>query len=539
TYLKNILDEVYRILHYIKVTQKLSRPYKVTDELFDLSTMAMEYFKEHIEPTLPEIAYFGTDFLDFTGTFATTSNNKAYLCLDSPPHGSGMNKGDESPNHNDERSPEPLPQSNMVLRKRIRKIKQGMKKYNNQLALIRRDLRNCKGKIVEQQKQILEYASRLDENDKKNEETSRKFSTLLQELNKCKTELQYWRSKSPANPPICVSCGKVMAPAASEDLQALANQGVVPEGIGLEFADECPDFVPIAGTSNADMNQQQIWDSIMKKDDDLKRKSSDDTFAVPESKKPRRIHKSLSMSRGGMDGSEIMKLEPSSPTERERYPFSRSSSAGSLHTLSSSAHNTDDEDSDNKNSTISYKERRREAHTQAEQKRRDAIKKGYDSLQDLVPTCQQTDTSGYKLSKATVLQKSIDYIQFLLQQKKKQEEERNALRKEVVALRIMQANYEQIVKAHQNQPGQAEMRVPDETKFQVFQAVMDELFVSFSNISVANFAELSGCVISWLEEHCKPQALHQLVLTVLRQLSLQMLILRYSFIIYDYLGSRL
>lgn len=65
-----ILDEVYNILHYIRVTQKLSRPYKVTDELFDLSTMAMEYFKEKIEPDLPEIAYFGTDFLDFTGTFS-------------------------------------------------------------------------------------------------------------------------------------------------------------------------------------------------------------------------------------------------------------------------------------------------------------------------------------------------------------------------------------------------------------------------------------------------------------------------------------
>lgn len=127
----------------------------------------------------------------------------------------------------------------------------------------------------------------------------------------------------------------------------------------------------------------------------------------------------------------------------------------------------EDEDSDNKNSTISYKERRREAHTQAEQKRRDAIKKGYDSLQDLVPTCQHTDSSGYKISKATVLQKSIDYIQYLLQQKKKQEEERNALRKEVVALRIMQANYEQIVKAHQTQPGHAEMHVSDEMKFQV------------------------------------------------------------------------
>lgn len=78
---------------------------------------------------------------------------------------------------------------------------------------------------------------------------------------------------------------------------------------------------------------------------------------------------------------------------------------------------TEDEDSDNKSCDLqlSYKERRREAHTQAEQKRRDAIKKGYDTLQDLVPTCQQPDTSGYKLSKATVLQKSIDYIQVRLE----------------------------------------------------------------------------------------------------------------------------
>lgn len=34
--------------------------------------------------------------------------------------------------------------------------------------------------LGEQQKQILEYAARLDENDKKNEEMSMKISTLLQ-----------------------------------------------------------------------------------------------------------------------------------------------------------------------------------------------------------------------------------------------------------------------------------------------------------------------------------------------------------------------
>ncbi|XP_066947408.1 tigger transposable element-derived protein 1 isoform X3 [Macrobrachium rosenbergii] len=161
--------------------------------------------------------------------------------------------------------------------------------------------------------------------------------------------------------------------------------------------------------------------------------------------------------------------------EREadhRYPYSRCSSTGSIHTLTSSANNTDvtdDEDSD-RGSQMSYKERRREAHTQAEQKRRNAINKGYDSLQDLVPTCQNSEQGqGYKMSKATVLQKSIDYIQFLKKEKSKQEEEVAALKKEFVALTIMKLNYEQIVSAHQSQPGQHSKQISDDVKFQVLQ----------------------------------------------------------------------
>lgn len=44
---------------------------------------------------------------------------------------------------------------------------------------------------------------------------------------------------------------------------------------------------------------------------------------------------------------------------------------------------------------------------------------------------------------------------------------RETLRKEVVALRIMQTNYEQIVKAQQAQPGHTETRISDELKFSV------------------------------------------------------------------------
>ncbi|EDV98139.1 F-box only protein 28 [Drosophila grimshawi] len=220
-----ILDEVHSILNYISITPRLQRPYRVTDELFDLSTMAMEYFKDRIEPTLPGLAYFNKDFL------MPAITKRPTLAISSDLSDSANN------------SP---PQNHMVLRKGIRKIKQGMKMYNNQLSVLRNELRTCKRKageqskqlaeqqnlLAEQQKQTLEYANRLDENDKKNEDMSRKFSTLLQELNKCKTELQFWRSKSPAIPLACSSCNQKVSPVLPpEDLQALVNQGVDPENI--------------------------------------------------------------------------------------------------------------------------------------------------------------------------------------------------------------------------------------------------------------------------------------------------------------------
>lgn len=182
---------------------------------------------------------------------------------------------------------------------------------------------------------------------------------------------------------------------------------------------------------------------------------------------------------------------------------------------------TDDEDSDHK-STLNYKERRREAHTQAEQKRRDAIKKGYEDLQYLVPTCQQQDAvSSYKLSKATILQRSIDYIQFLQMQKKKQDEDLQNLRKEVVALQIMKSNYEQIVKLHQqNQPGNLQSNlVSDDVKFHVFQAICDGLFQSFDScVKVRDFNEISACIFSWIEENCKPSTLRSVTMSILSQI---------------------
>ncbi|EDW45236.1 max-like protein X [Drosophila sechellia] len=206
--------------------------------------------------------------------------------------------------------------------------------------------------------------------------------------------------------------------------------------------------------------------------------------------------------------------------------YSRCSSAGSTHTPNSSAHNSDDDDdsgdarhSTAANSTLSYKERRREAHTQAEQKRRDAIKKGYDSLQELVPRCQTNDSSGYKLSKALILQKSIEYIGYLNQQKLKQEDEGSALQKEVTALRIIKNGYENMLQHQQANPGPEEARLTDEAKFQVFQAIMEEMFETFQHIPMENFKQLTTGIIPWLEEHCKPHILRNILSRTLQQMA--------------------
>ncbi|XP_035229645.1 F-box only protein 28-like isoform X2 [Stegodyphus dumicola] len=80
-----IIDEVYRILKFIRNTSNLNEVYNITDELFDLSTMAMEYFKEHIEPALPGIKYFVTDLLECPSVniLSRTSSAKALIAKSS------------------------------------------------------------------------------------------------------------------------------------------------------------------------------------------------------------------------------------------------------------------------------------------------------------------------------------------------------------------------------------------------------------------------------------------------------------------------
>jgi MAX-like protein X len=92
---------------------------------------------------------------------------------------------------------------------------------------------------------------------------------------------------------------------------------------------------------------------------------------------------------------------------------------------------------------------KRDIHTLNEQRRRDIIKHGYAMLTELVPTCKH-GASGGKLSRAVLLQKALDYIQFLQSQSSRHEEQLVKLKREVKALRIMKENYEQIARTHQS-----------------------------------------------------------------------------------------
>lgn len=100
-------------------------------------------------------------------------------------------------------------------------------------------------------------------------------------------------------------------------------------------------------------------------------------------------------------------------------------------------------------------------------------------------------------------------MSYLKQQKQKQEEEKSAMLKEVKALRILQKNYEHMLQNQQASSQQMEA-VSDEEKFQVFQAIMNEMFLSFDKLPMGDFNELVNSVCEWLESSFSSQYIKQI-----------------------------
>ncbi|KFM61956.1 F-box only protein 28, partial [Stegodyphus mimosarum] len=172
-----ILDEVYKILKYTESTPNLNDVYKVTDELFDLSTMAIEYFKEHIEPTIPEFSFFTSDVSD---SASLRSVSKA-----------------ESSDSEEEVTVSSTERSFQALNKCLSTIEEIVKQNRKDISTLQ-----CSVKLVVDKANALEkIVQQLKWEQKSAEEAimpdSCKIKEILVELNLCKHQIGFLTSQLP------------------------------------------------------------------------------------------------------------------------------------------------------------------------------------------------------------------------------------------------------------------------------------------------------------------------------------------------------
>jgi len=185
-------------------------------------------------------------------------------------------------------------------------------------------------------------------------------------------------------------------------------------------------------------------------------------------------------------------------------------------------------DDNNGQNDAAQKTKRREAHTQAEKRRRDSINRGYLELQRVVPTVQsETDpNSGQKISKFQILLRSIDYLEFLKQQNDAQDAELTRLKKEYAGLNLMKSSYQRLsgesASQQINSGGPTQIRNQEhqnEIKLQFFKLLGDQLFTSFDEqVSCDDIAALFNTVVPWLEYECNPSRINEIVKQLLEQI---------------------
>ncbi|KAM4576664.1 MLX-interacting protein isoform 2-T2 [Odontesthes bonariensis] len=176
-----------------------------------------------------------------------------------------------------------------------------------------------------------------------------------------------------------------------------------------------------------------------------------------------------------------------------------------------------------------HNQSRRTTHISAEQKRRSNINIGFKTLCNLVPTLK----SQSNITNAVTLQKTVEHIGKLQQERQQIQEEVRRLREEIEELNTsinlcqeqlpatgvpmrrnrldhMQEKFSEYVKS----------RTLQNWKFWIFSIIIKPLFESFNGmVSTTSRAELYQTTLQWLERHCSLPALRPMVLSTLRQLS--------------------
>ncbi|RMC10935.1 hypothetical protein DUI87_12648 [Hirundo rustica rustica] len=182
-------------------------------------------------------------------------------------------------------------------------------------------------------------------------------------------------------------------------------------------------------------------------------------------------------------------------------------------------------------------ESRRITHISAEQKRRFNIKLGFATLHSLVSTLSAQPS--IKVSKATTLQKTVEYICKLQQERAALQDEAQRLREQIEELNgsinLCQEQLPATGVPITRQRFDHMRRMFDEYirsstlknwKFWIFSIIIRPLFESFNGmVSTASMETFTQTSLAWLDQHCSLPALRPTVLSSLRQLSISTSIL--------------
>uniref|UniRef100_A0A8C5S099 MLX interacting protein n=1 Tax=Laticauda laticaudata TaxID=8630 RepID=A0A8C5S099_LATLA len=176
---------------------------------------------------------------------------------------------------------------------------------------------------------------------------------------------------------------------------------------------------------------------------------------------------------------------------------------------------------------VSLFKSRRMKHISAEQKRRCNIKIGFGTLNSLV------SPNSKSISHALTLQKTVEYIGKLQQERSQMQEEARRLREETVELNAaiiscqqqlpatgvpitrqrfdqMRSKFEEYVRNRSQQ----------NLKFWIFSVIIEPLFEAFNEmVSTTSLQELNRTAALWLDKHCSLPVLRPMVLNGLRHLS--------------------
>ncbi|KAM7050793.1 MLX-interacting protein isoform 2-T2 [Molossus nigricans] len=166
-------------------------------------------------------------------------------------------------------------------------------------------------------------------------------------------------------------------------------------------------------------------------------------------------------------------------------------------------------------------------HISAEQKRRFNIKMGFDTLNSLI-------SNNSKLtSHAITLQKTVEYITKLQQERGQMQEEARRLRDEIAELNATILSCQQLLPAtgvpvtrrqfdHMTDmfDEYVKSRTLQNWKFWIFSIIIKPLFESFKGmVSTSSREELERTALSWLDQYCSLPVLRPTVLNTLRRLS--------------------